>query len=215
MARHPSSRMNRSVGRPSTDDVLEIENIILQIALDEFLERGYGGASLTRIVEKACISKTTLYSRYGSKKELFRAIIFHQINRIDPGSLLRLDSKDCSLEQGLQSYANRMLELNLQGEMHALNKLINSEAARFPELGAAAAERTRLGIARIADFIERCAQAEGYRCRNADLVAQAFIMMLRGWYMNILLTNETITTAKRKKWVEGVVHILLADKKNW
>ena len=215
MARQSSSRLNRSAGRPSTEDALEIESIILQIALDEFLERGYGGASLTRIVEKAGISKTTLYSRYGSKEELFRAIIYSQINRIDPGSLLQIDSKDCDLAQGLKSYANRMLELNLQGEMLAVNKLINSEAARFPELGAAAAERTRLGIARIADFIERCAQAEGASCNNAELVAQAFIMMLRGWYMNVLLTNEAITTARRRKWVEGTVHILLSAKDDW
>lgn len=215
MAKHPTSRSNRSAGRPSTDEVLEIENVILEIALGEFLERGYGGASLTRIVEKAGISKTTLYSRYGSKKELFRAIIFSQINRIDPGSLLRIDSMDCNLEQGLKSYANKMLELNLQGEMLAVNKLINSEAGRFPELGAAAAERTRLGVARITDFIERCAQAEGARCNNAELVAQVFIMMLRGWYMNVLLTNEIITTVKRKKWVEGAVHILLSSKESW
>ncbi|RLU00043.1 MAG: TetR/AcrR family transcriptional regulator [Ketobacter sp.] len=215
MARKPSSRLNRSAGRPSTDDVQEIENLILQVALGEFLERGYGGASLTRIVEQAGISKTTLYSRYGSKEELFRAIIFNQINRIDPGSLLKIDSIDCDLEQGLKSYANKMLELNLQGEMLAVNKLINSESSRFPELGAAAAERTRLGVVRIADFIRRCTQADGILCGNPELVAEAFIMMLRGWYMNVLLTNETVTTAKRRKWVEGTVHILLSSKEHW
>lgn len=202
-------------GRPSPEDVLEIESTLLSVALDEFLARGYGGASLSRIVEAASISKTTLYSRYASKKDLFQAIIYQQINRIDPGSLLRMDSKAHTLEQGLKVYANKMLELNLQGEMLGVNRLINSESGRFPELGAAASERTRLGVDRITSFIQSSAEADGVPCQNPRTVAEVFILMIRGWYTNVLLTNEAVTPIQRKRWVDGAVNTLLAAREGW
>jgi len=205
----------RTAGRPTTDEVLELENKLLEVSLNEFLEYGYGGASLTRIVTNASVSKTTLYSRYASKEELFRAIVYQQINRIDPGSLLRVETDDCSLEEGLTTYANKMLEFNLQGDMLGVNRLINSESSRFPELGAAAADRTRLGVERIKGFIQSCAKADGIPCRDPEIVAEVYIYMIRGWYINVMLTNQKITPAKRKQWVDRAVHSLLYDRENW
>lgn len=215
ISKRSTSKTVRSAGRPTPEDVLEIENRLLEASLEEFLEYGYGRASLDRIVKRARVSKTTLYSRYASKEELFRAIVYQQINNIDPGSLLRVDSDSFNLEDGLKSYANKMLEINLQGEMLGVNRLINSESGRFPELGAASAERTRLGIERISRFIKSCAEADGIPCKAPDSVAKAFILMIRGWYTNVLLTNQQVTTAQRKQWVDEAVHILISARNDW
>jgi len=195
--------------------VLEIENMLIEAALEEFLEHGYGSASLDRVVKRARVSKTTLYSRYASKEELFRAIVYQQINRINPASLLQVDSHSFSLEEGLKSYANTMLELNLKGEMLGVNRLINSESGRFPELGTAAAERTQLGIDRISRFIADCAKSDGIPCRAPDSVARAFILMIRGWYTHILLTNQKVTKTQRQRWVEEAVHVLVSSRRDW
>lgn len=202
-------------GRPTLEDAADIEHRLLGIALDEFLQHGYGGTSMARIVQVAGVSKTTLYSRYPSKEDLFRAIIYAQINRLDPSASLRSQSGPLDLEQGLNSFANHMLQTNLQGELLGVNRLIYSESHRFPELGAAAAERTALGIKRIAGFIRECARKDGMPCNDPDAVAEAFILMIRGWYVNVMLTNREVSARQRVSWVKRAVHTLLAARADW
>jgi AcrR family transcriptional regulator len=202
-------------GRPRAEDVAAIDGKLVAVALKEFLQHGYGGTSMTKIVKVAGVSKTTLYSRFESKEELFHAIIEQQIERTDPSASLRSESGPLDLVQGLKSFANHILERNLQGDLLGVNRLIYSESHRFAELGAAAAERTTLGIKRISDYIRKCAKADGIPCKDPDGVAEVFILTIRGWYVNVMLTNQDVPTAKREAWVNRAVHTLLSSRKDW
>ncbi len=205
----------RSLGRPKLEDVAQIEERLLAVALKEFIERGYGASSLTQIVKAAGVSKTTLYSRFSSKDQLFRAIMNEQIKRLDAATILKPGARKPNLADGLKAYASHMLELNLQGDLLAVNRLISSESHRFPELAAANAERAELGIKRIASFIQECAKADGIACRNPTAIAEAFIFMLRGWHTNAMLTNRKISAAQRERWVDSAVHALLSPRADW
>ena len=209
----PATRRGR--GRPSLEDTADIENKVLRVALEEFIEHGYGGASITQMVKKAGMSKTTVYSRFSSKQELFSAIMTRQIEQVSPASLLQpLDGK-LNLEHGLKTYANHSLKLSLESENMAVNRLMYSESYRFPELGEAAAERTRLGIRRIAAFIGECAAADAIPCGDPEAIAEVFILMNRGWYIDIMLTNRRTTTRDRENWVNRAVHSLLSSRDQW
>jgi AcrR family transcriptional regulator len=208
-------KRRRSAGRPRPEDVAAIEERLLRAALQEFLAHGYGGASLNRLVKLAGVSKTTLYSRFASKEELFRAIMRRQIERVDLEALLKPHDGRSELGKGLAAYANHMLERSLQGDLLDVNRLIYSESQRFPELGAAAAERTGMGVRRITAFIRDCAEADGLPCRDAGSVAEVFILMIRGWYVDVMLTNRPVSAAQRRQWVERAVHILLAGRADW
>ena len=48
---------------------------IHQVAVQEFLERGFRGASLREIVKKAGVTTGAFYGYYKSKEELFRALV--------------------------------------------------------------------------------------------------------------------------------------------
>ena len=205
----------RSRGRPRPEDVADIEDKLLSVALQEFQDQGYGAASVTKIVKTAGMSKTTLYSRYPSKELLFRAILKRQIERYSPWASLNVDTGPLNLEQGLKAYANSTLKLSLENDELAVNHLIYSEIHRFPELGVAAAERTEIGIKRIADFIRRCAVAENIPCKDPDAVAEVFIHMIRGWYINVMLSKRSVSDAQRKQWVERAVRTLLQDRSHW
>jgi AcrR family transcriptional regulator len=209
------AKPRRLPGRPKPDDVAAIESSLLSIALQEFLAHGYGATSLTRIVNAAGASKTTLYSRFSSKEELFRAIMHQQIARLDVAAPLKPRSGRPVLEKGLKAYANHMLEISQKGEVLAVNRLIFSESNRFPELGAAAAERTELGINRISAFICECALADGIPCKDPEGVAEAFILMIRGWYVSVMLTNRKVPAAHREQWIERAVHTLLSARSDW
>jgi TetR/AcrR family transcriptional repressor of mexJK operon len=208
-----SAKPRRSPGRPKQEDVAAIEGKLFSVALKQFLTHGYGKTSLNNIVKAAAVSKTTLYSRFASKDELFRAIMHEQVNRL-ASSVSPLAGQP-NLASGLNSFANRMLEVSLQGDVLEVNRLIYSEANRFPELGAAAAERTQLGIQQIAGFIRTCAATDGVPCRDPEGVAEAFILMIRGWYMDVTLNNRKVSVAKRQQWVARAVHILLSARADW
>lgn len=205
----------RSAGRPKLEDVAAIERTLLSVALKEFIAHGYGGSSLTKIVKAAGVSKTTLYSRFESKEQLFHAIMREEIKRLDAATVLKSQGKRPHLEEGLKAYANHMLELNLQGDLLAVNRLISSESHRFPELAAASAERAELGITRISTFILECAKADGISCKDPAAVAEAFIFMLRGWHVNAMTTNRKPSTAQREKWVARAVHTLISARADW
>ena len=205
----------RTKGRPSSEGVAAIESKLLSIALEEFLAHGYGAASMSRIVKNAGVSKTTLYSRYPSKGELFLAIIEAQIERLSPSTSIEPHTSPPDLVAGLKSYGNRTLEHNLREDFMAVNRLIYSESHRFPELGAAAAGKNRLGIKRISEFILECAKADGLTCKDPEVVAEIFIYMLRGWYINLMLSNRKATAKEREQWVERAVTQLLAGRKDW
>lgn len=205
----------RPRGRPRSEDAAVIESKLLAVALQEFLQHGYGDAAMDRIAKAVGGSKTTLYSRYASKEALFRAIIFDQIERASPEAALRSAAGPLDLEQGLKSYANRMLERSLQKDMIGVNRLIQSEAYRFPELAAAAMEKTQLGIRRIAEFISESAARDGVPCSKPTVVAEVFIFMIRGWYTYLLQTDQQVSVAKRKAWVDQAVDTLLQSRAEW
>ena len=201
----------RPRGRPTPELAASLEQGLLEVALREFVAHGYGGASLSRIVKAAHISKTTLYSRFASKEALFRAIMRDQIERLGAATTLTSSGEAADLASGLVRYANRTLEVSLSGELLSLNRLIYSESHRFPELGIAAAERTELGIAQVAWFIERHTGdgSDAPSGFDARALAEAFIFMLRGWYVDAMLANRIVPEDERKAWVARMVPVLV------
>lgn len=205
----------RTRGRPTLEDAELIDSALLDGALRVFLDHGYGGTSVGQIVKSLGISKTTFYSRYPSKADLFRAIISRQIDGLAAEAALETPEGLLSLEAGLRAYAEHSLAISLEGDLLQINRLIYSESHRFPELGAAAAERTRLGVRQISDFIAQCAVRDGVPCRNAEAIAEAFIFMLRGWYVNVMLINEAVGPAARRRFADQAVRALLASREQW
>jgi AcrR family transcriptional regulator len=65
------------MGRAAQAELVREE--VLAAALEEFLANGYHGATLDRMVAAAGYTKGAVYSRYGSKAELFLALLEERI----------------------------------------------------------------------------------------------------------------------------------------
>lgn len=204
----------RSRGRPSMASVGLIERDILHVALTQFVEHGYG-VSMAQIVKAAGISKTTMYSRFSSKEALFRAIMRQQIERVAETMPLGSPKAYYDLERGLENYANRTLEVSLERSFIEVNRLIYSEARRFPELGVAAAERNQYGVEQVTEFIRYRAEADGVPCKDPGTVAEVLIILMRGWYLNALLANSDISVAARQDWVRRSIRTLISSRSEW
>lgn len=214
MTNNSAAVSRRTRGRPSTESGPLIEREILQVALDQFARHGYG-VSMNRIITAAGISKTTMYSRFASKEHLFRAIIRKQIDRVAETMPLGPPKAYYDLEPGLKNYANRTLEVSLERDFLEVNRLIYGEARRFPELAAAATERNRIGIDQLSTFIRNRAEVDGVPCKDPDTVAEILIFLMRGWYLQAMLSDAEISPEERQDWVDRSIRTLMAARSDW
>jgi AcrR family transcriptional regulator len=109
---------------------------IVRGAMQEFLEHGYAGARIDKIVAAAGVSKATLYRHFADKEALFKALI----ERIAAKTKLFQQQDFPPLQEEpvvfLKRYATKMLDNITQNSQEgALLRIIIADSGRFPELG--------------------------------------------------------------------------------
>ncbi|WP_242123951.1 TetR/AcrR family transcriptional regulator [Sphingobium sp. Sx8-8] len=61
---------------------------LLQVASEEFAERGFAGARIDAIANKAQVNKQLIYHYFGSKQQLYAAVLTDMVGRLQLGSEL-------------------------------------------------------------------------------------------------------------------------------
>jgi AcrR family transcriptional regulator len=125
------------IGGPARVVSLTKRDAIIDAAAHEFLEQGYGAASMDAIARRANVSKATIYSHFENKHTLFGAIMTTRCQGVIP----LFDSGDLvgrSPEEVLTAVAKRFLGfLTGHSAALALYRVVVTEAPRSPELGRA------------------------------------------------------------------------------
>ncbi len=116
-------------------------------------------------------SKTTLWSYFPNKHELFSAVVDDLVDQY--GKALRLPLPDDADLHEMLTVLARMLMVTLhQPEIIALHRMVSGEAARIPELGALLYERgPRRGHQRIGAWLS--IQMDKGLVRRADPIMAA------------------------------------------
>lgn len=78
---------------------------ILEGAIDVFISMGYELASMDKIAETAGVSKRTVYNHFGSKENLFQAIVYDFLAQRQSLKTILYDA-EISLEEQLLAFAN-------------------------------------------------------------------------------------------------------------
>jgi TetR/AcrR family transcriptional repressor of mexJK operon len=154
--------------------------LVLRGARRAFLAGGFGPVSMDAIAREAGVSKATVYAHFGSKEELFGAVVADVAEQRFGGfSALELDPHD--IEASLTTIARRFLDLVLSPEAVAVNRIIIGEASRFPALSdvfwQAGPERNR---AQIEEFLRRAVEAGSLKIDDVRLAAEQFSSLVRG-----------------------------------
>lgn len=114
---------------------------IVAVAQRHFSEHGYGGTSMSAIAAELGGSKTTLWTYFSSKEDLFAAALDTWIQEFGP---IRDVEAQGDVEQTLLLYCTEFLKLMLSPAVETLFRLVIAEAPRFPEIGRIFYERAPL-----------------------------------------------------------------------
>jgi TetR/AcrR family transcriptional regulator, mexJK operon transcriptional repressor len=153
---------------------------ILGAAKRAFLAGGFGAVSMDAIAREAAVSKATVYAHFGSKEELFGAVIGRECEQRFAGlSAGKLDPGD--VRASLMELGRRFLHLLLSPDALALHRIILGEVIRFPVLGEvfwrAGPERN---LQQIEAFLESAAAVGSVSMPQPRLAAEQFVGLVRG-----------------------------------
>ena len=114
----------------------EKHEIILQAAGRLFAALGFEGASMSAITREAGVSKGTIYNHFETKAGLFGAYVRGECRRnLQPIFDDIIDECAGRNERAtLLDFGTRMLSLMVSPTGMAIDRVVMSEAARFPEL---------------------------------------------------------------------------------
>lgn len=105
---------------------------ILAASREVFLELGYAGASMDMVAQRARVSKTTLYTRFPSKQDLYAATISAECER--HGLRFRPEEFDgLSLRDALRRIGRRFVDLVWSEPAIRVFQSVAGESARQPE----------------------------------------------------------------------------------
>jgi TetR/AcrR family transcriptional regulator, mexJK operon transcriptional repressor len=171
-----ATRQGEHTGVPAGS---KAENI-LAAAKRAFLAAGFEAVSMDAIAREAGVSKATVYAHFGSKEDLFGAVIEGECERYFASfSAGELDPRD--IRASLTVLGRRFLELVLSPDGIALHRIITGEVTRFPALGEifwrAGPERQRV---QIEGFLRSAAACGALAFEDARSAAEQFLSLARG-----------------------------------
>jgi TetR/AcrR family transcriptional regulator of autoinduction and epiphytic fitness len=120
----------RRRGRPVS---LNKRKAVIEAAVVEFGEMGFGNASMDAIALRAKVSKRTLYNRFSSKEALFGAVVTDLMHRISNAATIRYQ-RDRPLRAQLEAYVRQSIELMRSDDNLKLSRAVVAEHIRAPDL---------------------------------------------------------------------------------
>lgn len=195
LLRQPAS--NRAVspgaGRPTREQAELRHAQLLERALDLFLDRGYEQTTLEAIAAAVRMTKRTVYGLYEDKAALFRATVQHAIEQwIVPREQLRsLETDD--LESTLLAVARTRVAHVMTPEGMKLQRIINAESYRFPEIFAAAYEQATVPLIEfLADVLRRHRAKGAVTVTRPRMASAVFLSMVVGGPARLLATGNRL-----------------------
>lgn len=120
----------------SPDAAAERRAAIIRTARDIFFEKGYAGTTMNSIAAAVGGSKTTLWSYFPSKEELFTAVLDDMAEQYSEALTIDLPA-DGEMEVELRRFAIALIRTLSHEHVVALQRLVIGEAQRFPHLSEA------------------------------------------------------------------------------
>ena len=183
---------------------------ILEAARKVFLDVGFGATSMDAIAVAAKVSKQTVYNHFGSKEELFGAMIRNVCDRML--TAFEEATRSGKPEDTLRAIARQVVSKVLDRDRLLLYRLLMGEGQRFPELGQifyeCGPQVTRKFLTDY--FIEQNAHGT-LHVANPAVTADQFFGLLSGCQLKAQLGIETTPSPEfLDLYIENAVSLMMA-----
>jgi TetR/AcrR family transcriptional regulator, mexJK operon transcriptional repressor len=153
-----------------------------------FFTNGYAGTTMSSIAAAVGGSKTTLWSYFPSKQDLFTAVVDDIVETYGQSLEVPMDAQS-TLESGLRDFGRAMMDIVLSQPIIDLHRLVIGEAGRFPELATLFFERgAKRGRAKLSAYIAHAMDQGHIRKGDPSIAARHFAAMCQsGAHQNRIL----------------------------
>jgi TetR/AcrR family transcriptional regulator, regulator of autoinduction and epiphytic fitness len=130
---------------------------ILRGAVQEFLARGYAAASMDRVAAAAGVSKATVYSHFGDKETLFKAMVECLAKQ-----RMQVIMEDLDRTLPPREAMRKLMQLALidccgNAEFQDFKRMLVGVSGQFPELAKTFVEHlAKPGIQELTNYFEEC-----------------------------------------------------------
>lgn len=164
---------------------------ILQAAARLFAEKGYARTTTRALANAAGVNEVTLFRHFGSKQELFSAVV----NAYAGPALSATIAEQLSGEYRQDLLAMGKLVLQALLERWEAMRLMMCEAEHFPEVRQVLAENPRHLRRVLAGYLRQQIAAGRLRPLHAEVAAQAFWGMFFAYTFSQWLLDEPLDPA--------------------
>ncbi|ASU85797.1 TetR/AcrR family transcriptional regulator [Nocardiopsis gilva YIM 90087] len=179
-----AAKTSETGSRSSPRGRIDKRQAILDAAFRVFARDGYGQSCVREIADEARVAKPTVYNHLGDKETLFHEALQAAVGRTVDRSLAALDKlrgSEGDLRATLEEVGHLLLQNHCCAESQALRRLLNAEAARFPdllnEIQSAGAQRIQNALA---DRLARLALAKRLNIADPEQASEQFLALLTG-----------------------------------
>jgi AcrR family transcriptional regulator len=177
----------RNAGLESVGD--DTRQRILEAAAQVFAEQGYARATTRALAAAAGVNEVTLFRRFGSKQNLFAAVI----DEYAASAMATTFEAQLTGEyhQDLLMMGNHLMQLLL--ERGDAVRLMLCEAAHFPDVRQVLAQNPRQLRQVLAGYLERQMEQGRVRTLHAEATAQAFWGMFFAYGISLGILAEPVS----------------------
>ncbi|MRG72368.1 TetR family transcriptional regulator [Alphaproteobacteria bacterium HT1-32] len=128
---------------------------IVAAAHDIFLQKGFSAAGMDEIAEAAGVSKRTVYSHFGSKEDMFVALLERKCTATRENFVSNAD-ETAPIDATLRELGRDFLAMIFQDETLKMFRILAAEADNFPDIGRRFFESgPEASTAAVAQYLER------------------------------------------------------------
>jgi AcrR family transcriptional regulator len=199
-------------GRLPRELAEKVDARILDAAEQVFLKRGFAGATVDEVAEVAHAGKTTIYSRYPSKKDLFAAVLLRNVS--DLLQLSESSPQGATMEARLQNLGSKIVSRAMSHKTIDLFRVTLAEAERFPDIACQVSQLAReRGIDEVARLLRDLDDAPGARGQAEEAKIFMDLVVLPMVMRRLFGESLTILQAEVARHVADRVAFFLAASK--
>ncbi|MGV9797476.1 TetR/AcrR family transcriptional regulator [Mycobacterium sp. NPDC003449] len=169
-------------------------NLLLDAAEEVVARQGFGAAALEVIADAAGYTRGAIYSHFGTKEELFLAVMERQLQRFLDGFADIVESFHTLSDFDADKLAERWRELSIGApERAALGYEFTLFLLRNPEARARVAEQRQQTVRSLADYIDAHLDKIGGRLRvPSEVLAKVLIATNEGVTLGSHIDSEDL-----------------------